>query len=49
LFVLQPLTEIAPGFCDPADGMTALAKRDALQRQMAEGEITLQEINRARW
>lgn len=49
LFVLEPLAEIAPSFCDPVDGLTTLEKKAHLHQQMADGNLPLQEISRAQW
>lgn len=49
LFVLEPLAEIAPGFLDPMDGLTALQKRVNLQKLMDTGLLPLQEIHQAEW
>ncbi len=49
LFVLEPLAEIAPLYCDPADGQTMLEKKENLHRQMKNGEMMLQEIRRGMW
>jgi 2-amino-4-hydroxy-6-hydroxymethyldihydropteridine diphosphokinase len=49
LFVLEPLTEIAPQFCDPVDGLTPVEKKAHLHQQMAEALLPLQKISRAEW
>ncbi len=49
LFVLEPLAEIAPNFKDPVDGQTMLEKKMSLHRQMADGDLPLQEISKAQW
>lgn len=49
LFVLEPLSEIAPHFCDPVDGQTMVEKKKCLYQQMADGDQALQKISKARW
>jgi len=49
LFVLEPLAEIAPHFVDPVDGMTPLHKLETLKKQMDNGFVPLQEINKGCW
>lgn len=49
LFVLEPLAEIAPKFCDPVDKMTVLEKNRRLHQKMASGEVAFQEICRSEW
>lgn len=49
LFVLEPLAEIAPNYCDPNDGLTTLEKKVHLYQLMADDNLPLQEISRAQW
>lgn len=49
LFVLKPLAEVARGFHDPLDGATPAEKLRNLEKQMKEGHVPLQKIDRAEW